>query len=262
MSGTDEERPVHLVTGAAGGIGLAIARLLARDGAVVAASDRREDELDSAVRTLREDGLDVRAVPADITDSASVAQAVERVEVELGPITGLAHAAGVLHPADILSTSDDEWARTMAVNTTGAFYVCRAVARYMVPRGHGAIVTVASNAAGVPRAGMGAYATSKAAVTAFTKCLGLELAPHGIRCNVVAPGSTDTAMLRTLWDSSGGNERQTVQGDPDRFRVGIPLGRVGSADDVAESVRFLLSDRAAQITMQDLYVDGGAALGV
>ncbi|WP_028661624.1 2,3-dihydro-2,3-dihydroxybenzoate dehydrogenase [Saccharomonospora saliphila] len=262
MSGADDERRVCLVTGAAGGIGLAVARLLARDGAVVAASDQRAEELDAAVRSLRDEGLDVRPVTADVSDSESVEKAVEHVETAVGPIACLAHAAGVLHPADLLSTSDEAWARTMAVNTTGAFYVCRAVARRMVPRRRGAIVTVASNAAGVPRAGMGAYATSKAAVTAFTKCLGLELAQHDIRCNVVAPGSTDTAMLRALWDSAGGDRRRTVDGDPAHFRVGIPLGKVGSAEDVAESVRFLLSDQAAQITMQDLYVDGGAALGV
>ena len=123
MSEADDVRPVHLVTGAAGGIGLAIARLLARDGAVVAASDRREDELESAVRTLREDGLDVRPVPADITDSASVTHAVERVEAELGPITGLAHAAGVLHPAELLSTADEEGSGGVVRDRPGPLFV-------------------------------------------------------------------------------------------------------------------------------------------
>jgi 2,3-dihydro-2,3-dihydroxybenzoate dehydrogenase len=131
----------------------------------------------------------------------------------------------------------------------------------MVPRRSGAVVTVTSNAAGTARADMAAYAASKAAAAMFTKCLGLEVAGFGIRCNVVAPGSTDTPMLTSMWRDPSGRTR-TVRGDPGTFRVGIPLGRVASPDDVAEAVAFLLSDRARHITMHDLTVDGGATLGV
>jgi 2,3-dihydro-2,3-dihydroxybenzoate dehydrogenase len=102
---------------------------------------------------------------------------------------------------------------------------------------------------------MAAYAASKAAATLFTKCLGLELAEHGIRCNVVSPGSTDTAMQRGLQTLDA-----AVAGDLGRYRVGIPLGRVADPADVADSVLFLASDRARHITMHDLYVDGGATL--
>ena len=108
---------------------------------------------------------------------------------------------------------------------------------------------------------MAAYAASKAASTMFTKCLGLELAQHNIRCNVVSPGSTDTAMQRALWADENGAQA-VIAGSPETFRVGIPLRRIASPEDVAEAVSFLVSERARHITLHDLYVDGGATLGV
>jgi 2,3-dihydro-2,3-dihydroxybenzoate dehydrogenase len=154
----------------------------------------------------------------------------------------------------------EDWATTFAVNATGVFLMSRAVVARMVPRGAGAIVTVASNAANTPRSEMAAYAASKAAATMFTKSLGLEVARHGIRCNVVAPGSTDTPMLTSMWTDESGR-KGTVEGRPDAYRVGIPLGRIASAANIADAVDFLLSDRASHITMHDLTVDGGAGLG-
>lgn len=115
-------------------------------------------------------------------------------------------------------------------------------------------------AAGVPRAGMAAYAASKAAATMFTKSLGLEVARHGIRCNVVAPGSTDTPMLSSMWTDPSG-PRRTIEGSPEDFRLGIPLGKLATPSDIAEAVAFLLSDQASHITLHALTVDGGAALG-
>jgi 2,3-dihydro-2,3-dihydroxybenzoate dehydrogenase len=106
---------------------------------------------------------------------------------------------------------------------------------------------------------MAAYAASKAAAAHFTRCLGLELAGLGIRCNVVSPGSTDTPMQRALWTDDAGVEA-VVAGRPDLFKPGIPLGRIAAAEDVADAVVFLASDRARHITMHDLYVDGGATL--
>jgi 2,3-dihydro-2,3-dihydroxybenzoate dehydrogenase len=130
----------------------------------------------------------------------------------------------------------------------------------MVPRGRGAVVTVASNAAATPRSGMAAYAASKAAAEMFTKSLGLEVARHGIRCNIVAPGSTDTPMLSSMWHDDSG-PRATLAGNPEAFRVGIPLGKLAQPGDVAHAVAFLLSDQASHITLHTLTVDGGAALG-
>jgi 2,3-dihydro-2,3-dihydroxybenzoate dehydrogenase len=248
--------PVALVTGAGHGIGAAVARALAAQGARVVVTDR-----DGPAAAAVADGLPNGSVSfaLDVTDRAAVEDVVARAEADAGPIATLVNVAGVLHPGAVVDLDDDAWDATFAVNATGVFVVSRAVARRMRPRGRGAIVTVASNAAGVPRAGMAAYGASKAAAASFTRSLGLELAPHGIRCNVVCPGSTDTAMQRALWTGEDA-ERRTVAGDLATFKAGIPLGRIAQPEDVADAVLFLVSDRARHITMQDLYVDGGATL--
>lgn len=252
---------VAVVTGAAGGIGVAIAHALGAQGAAVAALDNDTDRLATAVDKLAGEGLRVTAFPADVADSAEVDAVVDAVERRLGPIDYLVNAAGVLRGGAAVALTDDDWERTFAVNASGVFFTSRAVVNRMVTRRSGAIVTVASNAAVTARAGMAAYAASKAASTAFTKCLGLEVARHGIRCNVVAPGSTDTPMLRALWADDAARHN-SITGRPDMFRVGIPLGRLASPEDVADAVLFLLSERAAHVTMHALTVDGGAALGV
>jgi 2,3-dihydro-2,3-dihydroxybenzoate dehydrogenase len=243
-----------LVTGAAGGIGRAVVADLAARGYTVAALDR-------TITSAPHDR--VLPLTADVADPAAVDAAVERAEDELGPVTALVCAAGVLRTGPVLETSDDDWRACLDVNATGVFATCRAVGRRMVGRGAGSVVTVASNAAGVPRAHMASYAASKAAATAFTRSFGLEVAARGIRANVVCPGSTDTPMLRSMWpdpdDDSG--LADVVAGSPELFKVGIPLGRVGEPDDVAAAVAYLLSDAARHVTLQTLYVDGGAALG-
>jgi len=249
-----------LVTGAASGIGGAVARALAEAGAAVAAVDRDATALDAAVAKLAADGLRVIALPADVTSSVQVEGAVDAAEERLGPLDFLVNAAGVLRLGEVGQLTEQDWNTTFAVNTTGVFLVSRAVARRMVPRRGGAIVTVASNAASTPRAKMAAYAASKAASEMFTKCLGLEVAQHGIRCNIVAPGSTDTPMLRSMWHDESG-PKATLEGDLAAHRLGIPLGRLATPQDIADSVVFLLSDRARHITMHTVTVDGGATLG-
>jgi 2,3-dihydro-2,3-dihydroxybenzoate dehydrogenase len=251
---------IALVTGAAGGIGAAVTSALTASGAVVAAVDRDAERLVLLDKVAAETGARVHTYTADVADSAEVDGTVDEVEHTVGPIDYLVNVAGVLYPADVLSTTDDEWRDTFAVNTTGVFHTCRAVAGRMATRRSGAIVTVASNVASVPRTRMAAYAASKAAIATFTRCLGLELAPHGIRCNVVSPGSTDTNMFRTL-HAHGDPVRSAVDGDPGTYRVGVPLGKIALPTDVAEAIVFLLSGRAGHITLQSLYVDGGAALG-
>ncbi|MEV7230852.1 2,3-dihydro-2,3-dihydroxybenzoate dehydrogenase [Polymorphospora sp. NPDC051019] len=257
---------VAIVTGAGRGIGAAVARRLAESGATVAATD-----LDgAAVRGLAASAAPLPAgqaasgsitgYPLDVTDAADVESTVDRVEAELGPVGVLVNVAGVLLPGPVAGYTDADWARTFAINTTGVFYLCRAVTGRMAGRGGGAVVTVASNAASVPRVGMAAYAASKAAAAQFTRSLGLEVARYGIRCNVVSPGSTDTPMLRTLWTDDSG-PAATLAGQPEAFRVGIPLGRIAEPDDIADAVLFLASPQARHITLHNLCVDGGAALG-
>ncbi|MFE6614363.1 2,3-dihydro-2,3-dihydroxybenzoate dehydrogenase [Amycolatopsis sp. NPDC057786] len=243
------EGRVALVTGGARGIGAAVVDGLAGAGAIVAAVD--------LVESSPRDG--VTSFVADVGDPAAVARVVDEVERELGPIGVGASVAGVLKPGSVCDTSDEDWAATFAVNSTGVFTVLREISRRMVPRRSGVLVTVGSNAAGVPRSGMAAYAASKAAATMLTRCLGLELAGSGIRCNIVSPGSTDTDMQRLLWTDANGADR-VIAGNLGQYRVGIPLGRIAEPADIADAVLFLASDRARHITMQNLYVDGGATL--
>ncbi|MFI8456170.1 2,3-dihydro-2,3-dihydroxybenzoate dehydrogenase [Kitasatospora sp. NPDC085464] len=248
---------VAMVTGAGQGIGAAVVRALVAEGAVVAAVDRRAGPLDALAAELPA----VSPYVLDVSDAQAVDEAVELIERQLGPIATLVNVAGILRTAPVVELTDADWADTFAVNTTGVFHTGRAVARRMAGRGRGAVVTVGSNAAGVPRAGMAAYAASKAAATMFTRCLGLELARSGVRCNVVSPGSTDTEMQRALWgEDAAAAEQRVIEGDLAAWRVGIPLGRIAAPADVAEAVVFLASDRARHITMHDLYVDGGATL--
>lgn len=251
---------VALVTGAAGGIGSAIARAVAGQGATVAAVDRDGDRLRDVVDALRADGLDVIACPADVSRRDAVTGLVDTVERQIGAIEYLVNAAGVLRTGMVRELSPADARETLAVNTEGVLYLSQAVADRMVPRGRGAIVTVASNAADTPRTGMGIYGASKAAAAMITKSLGLEVAEHGVRCNVVAPGSTDTPMLRGMWHDEADRER-TVAGNLASYKLGIPVGRVAQPQNIADAVLFLLSDQASHIVLHTLTVDGGATLG-
>ena len=187
-----------------------------------------------------------------------------------GRVTRVIHGAGVLGPGvSVAETEPADFDRVFAVNARGTFLVTRAAARVMTAQGQSqadapsdrAITVIASNAAGVPRHGMGVYAASKAAASAVTRSLGLEVAADGIRCNVVNPGSTDTAMQRDYWgDDPAAGKARVLGGDLATARLGIPLGRIATADDVAEVVVFLSSPEARHVVLQEIYVDGGATL--
>jgi 2,3-dihydro-2,3-dihydroxybenzoate dehydrogenase len=246
------EGRVAVVTGAAGGIGAAVVRTLDKLGASVAAVDVNGRGLHALASGS------IRPYVVDVRDSRAVDDLVATVDHELGPVAILVNVAGVLRAAPVTALRDEDWAAVFDVNAAGVFRMCRAVAPGMVARRAGAIVTVASNAAVVPRVHLAAYAAAKAAAAHFTRCLGLELAPHGVRCNVVSPGSTDTEMLRSTYGSDGAEA--VIQGSLPLYRVGIPLGRVAQPEDVAAAVAFLASHEARHITMHDLLVDGGAAL--
>ncbi|MFJ7619381.1 2,3-dihydro-2,3-dihydroxybenzoate dehydrogenase [Rhodococcus erythropolis] len=259
------ERRIAVVTGAGAGIGAAVARTLARDGYSLALLDRDDVELKRVTAELAEtivDGADVASHVVDVTDRQAVDAAVTSTMDTFGRIDALAHVAGILDTGSVLDSDPDQWQKIFGVNVFGLLNVLQSVGREMRRRRAGAIVVVSSNAAGVPRIGMGAYGSSKAAATMLVRTAGLELAADGIRVNVVAPGSTDTAMQRSLWsdpfDDSGADA--VIEGNLASYRLGIPLGKLATADDIADSVHFLLSDRAAHITMQALYVDGGATL--
>ncbi|MEU1125058.1 2,3-dihydro-2,3-dihydroxybenzoate dehydrogenase [Streptomyces sp. NPDC005899] len=252
-----------LVTGAGRGIGEAVVHALAERGARVLATDLATRRIAAAVAG-RYDGR-VTTRDLDVTDAGAVEALVENTEQTLGPLDMAVNVAGILRSFSVAELTDEDWAATFAVNTDGVFHVSRSASRRMAERGRGSIVTVASNAAGIPRTNMAAYASSKAAAVMFTKCLGLEVASRGVRCNTVCPGSTLTDMQRGMWAAgSPGDEeagaRSVLEGEAGSYRTGIPLGRIADPSDVADAVAFLVSDRARHITMHDLYVDGGATL--
>lgn len=246
------------MTGAASGIGRAVALQLAAQRVALTLLDRDAAGLEGTVAAVATVGAPVPlAVTVDVSNRSALADALERVGAA-GPLDGLVSAAGILEAGGLTNTLEESWQRHLAVNTTGVFHLLQEGAPRL--RDGGAIVVISSNAARVPRLDMLAYAASKAATSALTRCAGLELAARGIRCNVVEPGSTDTAMYRDLWSDPDAGAAGAVAGDPDAFRVGIPLGRIGAPEDVAAVVCFLLSDAARQVTMQQLFVDGGASL--
>lgn len=244
-----------LVSGGGSGIGAALARQLLQAGARVSVLDLEPGELP---RLQAQYPKHLLWQQLDVADAMAVTAAVLAWHQQ-APINKLACCAGKLQMGRIWELSPAQWDDTFATNTRGIFNLCRVVAPLMIEQAQGAIVNVSSNAATTPRAGMGAYAASKAAVTQLSRCLGLELSAYGIRVNVVSPGSTDTAMQRAMWQQ--GSSRQTViAGAPAQWRLGIPLQKIATPDEIADAIIFLLSDRASHITLHDLRVDGGATL--
>lgn len=253
---------IFLVTGAAQGIGKTLVDALLPLGARVVATDIQFTGDLSSLNVLQESSaINYFPVYLDVTNADAVNKLVAHIEQQLGPIEYLASIAGILHMNSLLETTDQQWQQSFAVNTTGGFNMCRAVARRMQARQRGVIVAVSSNAASTPRTNMGAYAASKAALSQMIKCLGLELAQHNIRCNLVSPGSTDTQMQRQLWRDETG-PAQVIKGSLDNYRLGIPLQKIATPETIVHSILFLLSDKAAHITMENILVDGGATLGL
>ena len=234
------------VTGAGSGIGRAVALAFHAQGAHVWGIDRR---FDGEAPPFETQLLDLTQ-PDD----------VERVLAAQPRLDVLVHAAGVLRMGTIDTLSLADWHDNLQANATAAFHLFRHVVPRFKQQRRGVVVTVGSNAAHVPRIGMAGYCASKAALVSLARCVGLELAGYGVRCNVVSPGTTRTPMLTEMGLDDAGIQR-TIGGLPEQHKLGIPLGKVAEVNDIAETVLFLASDRAGHVTMQDLVVDGGATLG-
>lgn len=233
------------VTGAGSGIGRATADRLHQAGATVMGIDKTFDTQSCpyATHTL------------DLTDAAAI-DAFCRCQAL--PDT-LIYAAGTLRTGAVETLSVDDWHACMQVNVDAVFHLFRALVPHFKARRSGSVVCVGSNAAHVPRMDMAAYCASKAALKSLCQTVGLELAPYGVRCNLVSPGSTDTPMLRRMVGSEAGMQ-QLIDGRPEKFKLGIPLAKIATPDEIAEAILFLASPAASHVTLHDLVLDGGATL--
>lgn len=238
------------VTGTAQGIGAAIAATLARQGCAVFGFDRQ----------AQPESETLQPVLLDVSDARACAKVTQDMTEHFGAPDFFVGSAGILRIGDCDTLDPAEWDKMLSVNVSANFYMLHSLVPHFKKRRDGAIVLVSSNAARTPRMGMIGYAASKAALSALGRNLGLELAPHGVRCNMVSPGSTDTAMQRSLWDDETGEQRM-IAGFPEQFKLGIPLGKIATPRDIAELTAFLLSDSAGHLTMQEIMIDGGATLG-
>ncbi len=246
---------VVMVTGGAGRIGPVICATFGREGACVGVVDVAADRATATAAELHAGGYSAIGVAADVSSPVDVAAALEQITARLGAVDVLVNAHGISPNRPLLAADDDEeWDRTFAVNTRGTMLTCRAVARQMVERGaRGSIVNVSSGAATSARLGAAGYSGSKAAINMLTQALAIELGPHGIRVNAVAPGLvTDTPLTRA----------DTALTPYMRMMLDMtPLGRTGAPADIAEVVAFVASDRNAWMTGSIVEVSGGSHTG-
>lgn len=245
-------RGVALVTGAGRGIGRGVALALASDGWDVAVAGRSPDCLSAIVADIEKIGASGVAILVDVRSPGAVADAVSKIERQLGPIEALVNSAGIQRLSAAVDVIEADWDDVLDTNLKGAFFCAQSVGRGMLARGSGAIVNIASAAALVAVADRAAYAASKAGLVMLTKVLALEWAPRGVRVNAVAPTFVDTALGRATLDQSGNREKIVSR---------IPLGRLAEITDVVAATQFLLDAGASGfITGHVLTVDGGLSL--
>jgi NAD(P)-dependent dehydrogenase (short-subunit alcohol dehydrogenase family) len=244
---------VAVVTGGGGGLGSLAARAFAAAGADVAVVGRTAESLQAAADAVRSIGRRAAAIVADVTRSRDVNRMVEQVVGEFGRIDILLNNAGVTSPKTVVELTDEDWHRIMDTSATGAFYCARAVAPVMMRQREGAIISMGSILSERGMAKRTAYSAAKAAVANFTRALALELGPHGVRVNAIAP----TVIVTDL-------NRELVRTQPQLYQAVLdrtPLGRLGEPEDIAGALVFLASPAARFITGQTLFVDGGYTAG-
>ena len=242
-----------LITGGGSGLGLAMARGLAAAGARVVLNGRGSAKLDAAASALTHDGLKAETAVFDVTDSAAVNAGVADVVARFGRIDILVNNAGVQHRAPIEEFSDADWRRVLATNLDAPFFLARAVIPAMKARKSGKIINIASLMSSLARPTTVPYQTSKGGIAMLTRGLAVELAPHGIQCNAIAPGFFATEMNTALTSNA-------------EFSAWIakrtPAGRWAQPQELAGAAVFLASSAADFVTGQVLYVDGGFTAGM
>ncbi len=242
---------VAIVTGASRGIGRAIARAFAAEGAAVAAVYRGNREAaDSLLAEITGSGGKAIAVQCDVADRASVHECVQQVEKELGPISILVNNAGVIADGLFVRLDPQEWNKVIQTNLGGTFNFCQELAFGMMQRRKGRIINISSVSAEHVNPGQANYAASKGAINSFTRALAVELAKRGVTVNALAPGFIATDMSAGVRNKAG-----------DRIAKMIPMRRIGTPEDIAHVAVFLASAESSYITGQVLTVDGGLSLG-
>ncbi len=253
---------VAIVAGGALGIGRASARRLAQgDASVVICSDR-EDQVKSAVAEMREEGFEVRGVRADVTSSTDMKRLIDFTAETYGGVDVLINSAGVQRYGTVVETEEEVWDEVLNVNLKGIYLASKHAIPQMRKRGGGAIVNLSSVQAFASQKGVAAYTASKGGINALTRAMALDHAEENIRVNAVCPASVDTPMLRWAADLFKGDK--SVEETVAAWGKMHPVGRVARAEEVAEVIAFLASERASFVTGGDYKVDGGllAALGV
>lgn len=237
-----------LITGAGQGMGKAVARALAAQGANIAVNDRNPLTAETTASELRASGAQAIAMPADITDKAAIHQMVEQTATHFGALHILINNAGLLYPTQVIDIPEDEWDRVLSVNLKGAFLCSQAALPAMKQAGWGRIVNFSSTAGkSVSTVGGAHYTAAKAGVLGFTRHLAKEVAAFNITVNAVCPGLIDTEMVRATIDDARA----------DAYAKSFPIARLGRPEEVADLVAFLASDKAAYITGASLDINGG-----
>ena len=246
---------VVIVTGGAGGIGSAVCRGFAAQGAHVAIFDLNAAAADKVAAELSATGTKARGYVVDLASADGVEAAVAQVETDLGPIDVLVNNAGWDHGGRFLDVDPAIWEKIIAINLLGPLNMHRSVLKRMSARGHGRVVNVASDAGRVGSSGEAVYSACKGGIIAFSKTMARELARKQINVNVVCPGPTDTTLFRDF--AGEGESAEKLKG---ALTKAIPFGRLGQPGDLAGAICFLASDDAAFITGQVISVSGGLTM--
>ena len=242
------------VTGGASGIGLSICEHLARAGHSVVVADYNGDGAEAAAKAIRENGGQAMAVTVDVSDRAQIDRAVDAARGEFGPVGILVTSAAVSRKEPFEQMSAESWEQIISVNLTGTFHCVQAVIGDMTAAGWGRVVMISSSSAQRGAPGMTHYAASKGGVIAFGKTLALEFAKRGVTVNNIAPSVVETPMVA---------QQRAVGAVPsyEKMAAGVPVGRIGTGDDIAAACLYLVSEEASYFTGQTVSVNGGSFVG-